>query len=109
MPEWCFEFLEGPITEMRPTELRQLASGAKDMAVKVERGNGGREGERRGGRGTPSARWGEVGGLTREQVERARERKEINKRPAPATRQKTDRREHSDGPPIDSRLGNRVG
>lgn len=50
MPEWCFEFLEGPITEMRPTELRQLASGAKDMAVKVERGNGGREGEGRGRR-----------------------------------------------------------
>lgn len=34
MPEWCFEFLEGPITETRPTELRQPASGAKDTAVK---------------------------------------------------------------------------
>lgn len=28
MPEWSFEFLEGPITEMRPTEPRQPASGA---------------------------------------------------------------------------------
>lgn len=29
MPEWCFEFLEGPITETQPMELRQLASGAQ--------------------------------------------------------------------------------
>lgn len=59
MPEWCFEFLEGPITEMRPTELRQLASGAKDMAVKVERGNGGRVGgEAEGRRVLDGERWG---------------------------------------------------
>lgn len=41
-------------------------------------------------------------GLTREQY------KELEKEKEEAMRQKTDRREHSDGPPIDSRLGNKV-
>lgn len=39
-------------------------------------------------------------------VERAWERGK--KKDAQAMRQKTDRREHADGPPIDSRLGNKV-
>lgn len=30
MPERCFEFLQGPITETRPTKLRQLASGLRE-------------------------------------------------------------------------------
>lgn len=37
MPEWCFEFLEGPITEMRPTEPRQAASGAATQHQSGER------------------------------------------------------------------------
>lgn len=45
MPEWCFEFLQGPITEMRPTELRQPASGLRETPPykwKEERGGRGR-------------------------------------------------------------------
>lgn len=42
MPEWCFEFLEGPITETQPTELRQLASGASWWQT----GGGGRQPKR---------------------------------------------------------------
>lgn len=38
MPEWCFEFLEGPITETQPMELRQLASGAQTWRQTGERG-----------------------------------------------------------------------
>lgn len=45
MPEWCFEFLEGPITAMRPTELRQAASGAA-----TQRQSGERKTEKEGGK-----------------------------------------------------------
>lgn len=58
MPEWCFEFLQGPITETRPMELRQPASGLRETPPYKWRGEGeGRPGER-GQRGVG----GEVGG-----------------------------------------------
>lgn len=46
MPEWCFEFLEGPITETQPMELRQLASGAQTWRQTGERRERSRDGMR---------------------------------------------------------------
>lgn len=56
MPEWCFEFLEGPITEMRPTEPRQAASGVATRRQSGERKNG--EGGRKRERSVESTRQG---------------------------------------------------
>lgn len=60
MPEWCFEFLQGPITETRPMELRQPASGLRETLPYKWRGDGeGRAGER-GQRGV-GVGWGAEG------------------------------------------------
>lgn len=62
--------------------------------------------EHKGGREMLSARQGK--GLRREKKKELEKEILKKKGAAQAMRQKTDRREHSDGPPIDSRLGNKV-